>query len=119
VLYQIVANPLASANATAAAIFRKIDADQPSLMLDEIDAQLRDDAEKAAAIRSILNAGYQAGPTATVLRCEGSATKYGSSTPSVQRRSLESMKGRCTAPLSTAVSISGWSASDRIRERDS
>jgi hypothetical protein len=71
VLYQIVASPLASANATAAAIFRKISADRPTLMLDEIDAQLGDDAEKASAIRSILNAGYQAGPTATVLRCEG------------------------------------------------
>lgn len=71
VLYQIVASPLASANATAAAIFRKISADRPTLMLDEIDAQLRDDPEKASAIRSILNAGYQAGPTATVLRCEG------------------------------------------------
>ncbi len=71
VLYQIVARPLASANATAAAIFRKINADQPTLMLDEIDAQLGDDAERASAIRSILNAGYQAGPTATVLRCEG------------------------------------------------
>lgn len=72
VLHQVVANPLAAANATAAAIFRTIDSDQPTLMLDEIDAQLRDDAEKAAAIRSILNAGYQAGPLATVLRCEGS-----------------------------------------------
>jgi hypothetical protein len=71
VLYQIVASPLASANATAAAIFRKVSADRPTLMLDEIDAQLGDDAERASAIRSILNAGYQAGPTATVLRCEG------------------------------------------------
>lgn len=71
VLWQIVARPLGASNATAPAIYRMVDKEEPTLLLDEIDAQLKDDPEKASAIRSVLNAGYRRGPIGEVIRCGG------------------------------------------------
>jgi hypothetical protein len=71
VLFMLVARAVSAANITAAALFRLIEGEQPTVLLDEMDNQAKEDAEKAAAIRSIVNAGYRRGPTATVIRCEG------------------------------------------------
>jgi hypothetical protein len=73
VLHELARRALSASNATPAALFRIIDADSVTLFLDEIDAQLGENPEKSAAIRSVLNSGYRRGSGATVLRCEGAA----------------------------------------------
>jgi putative DNA primase/helicase len=63
----LVRRAMAASSATAAAIFRAIDAWQPTIMLDEIDnARLKDNEE----FRAIINSGYTRG-SAYVLRTEG------------------------------------------------
>lgn len=67
----IVHDPVGSSNMSPAVIYRLVDVRHPTLLLDELDAQLRGDRDRASAIQSILNAGYRRGPTATVWRAEG------------------------------------------------
>ncbi len=58
--------PLASANTTAAATFRLIEAHQPTLLIDEADTFLPDNAD----LRSVLNSGFWQAK-AFVTRCVG------------------------------------------------
>jgi Protein of unknown function (DUF3631) len=51
---QLAARPLAAANITEAAVFRTIEAVKPSLLIDEADCYLADNA----ALRSVLNSGH-------------------------------------------------------------
>ena len=52
-----------------AALFRKIDRDHPTLLLDEVDAMFGKDSAQTEGIRGILDAGYSKG--AVVSRCIG------------------------------------------------
>ncbi len=54
-------NPVRSGGMTAAALVRCIDAKNPTIFLDEMDAQLSGDKEYAEAIRGILNEGFRKG----------------------------------------------------------
>lgn len=54
---------------TEAVLFRKLDKDRPTLLLDEVDQLFRLGDQRTAGLVSILNAGYKAG--ATVPRCVG------------------------------------------------
>jgi hypothetical protein len=65
-LAKLVNKPLLSANATAAALFRAIEAWGPTLMLDEWDSQ---QDELKEAVKNILNSGFH--QNGSVLRCEG------------------------------------------------
>jgi hypothetical protein len=56
--------------ATEATVFRKLESDHPTLLLDEIDAVFGRAAELTQVLRGVLNAGYRRG--ATVPRVEGS-----------------------------------------------
>jgi hypothetical protein len=60
---------LRTVGASPAAIFRSIDADTPTLIIDEAEA-LSIKSDRSEAIREILNAGYRDGQF--VLRCESS-----------------------------------------------
>jgi Protein of unknown function (DUF3631)/Domain of unknown function (DUF3854) len=68
-LRYLVRRPWNCSGASAAVLFRKIAAVQPTLLLDEMDAILQGDKEMAQAVRGILNAGNEA--DAVVSRCEG------------------------------------------------
>jgi putative DNA primase/helicase len=61
----VVRSPLLTANATAASIFRLIDADRPTLLIDEADTFLIGNDE----LQGILNAGHRRG--GSVLRVVG------------------------------------------------
>jgi Protein of unknown function (DUF3631) len=65
VLDRVVARPLPTANVTAAAIFRVIEAHRPTLLVDEADTFLRDNDE----LRGVLNSGHRKG--GAVLRTVG------------------------------------------------
>jgi putative DNA primase/helicase len=64
-LGRLVYRPLSAASLTAAATFRVIDRDQPTLLIDEADAFLKDNEE----LRGILNAGHRY--DGAVIRCVG------------------------------------------------
>jgi hypothetical protein len=59
VLEFLVRDSWLAASTTAAALVRKVDHDSPTLLLDEVDALMKGDKERAEAIRGILNAGYR------------------------------------------------------------
>lgn len=58
VLELVVARPWLTGRTTPAVLARKIDAHQPTLLLDESDATFRGDKEFAQALRGVLNTGY-------------------------------------------------------------
>jgi hypothetical protein len=57
-----------SVNITEAALFRLVDSDKPTLIIDEAES-LRRDSERSRYLLAILQAGFRRG--ATVLRCVG------------------------------------------------
>jgi putative DNA primase/helicase len=61
----VCCKPLPTANVTAAAVFRTIEAAGPTLLIDEADTFLRDNED----LRGVLNAGHKAG--GQVIRCVG------------------------------------------------
>jgi hypothetical protein len=65
----VVARPWRVTGASEAAIFRKLAADRPTLLLDEIDAIFGTFSERTEPLRAILNAGNR--PGAAVARCIG------------------------------------------------
>lgn len=60
-LEALACNPIRSGGMTAAALVRCIDAKNPTIFLDEMDAQLGADKEVVEAIRGILNEGFRKG----------------------------------------------------------
>ena len=58
VLELVVARPWLTGRTTPAVLARKIDAQQPTLLLDESDATFAGDKEFAQALRGVLNTGY-------------------------------------------------------------
>lgn len=66
VMSKLVQRPLAASNITPAAMFRSIDAWQPTLLIDETDTFLKENEE----LRGILNAGHTKA-TAHVIRVVG------------------------------------------------
>lgn len=69
VMELLVARPWRAASATEAAVFRKIHAEHPTLLFDEIDALFGSSTERTEGVRAILNAGNRAGAVAS--RCVG------------------------------------------------
>lgn len=65
----LVRSPLMTANISAAALFRSVENDRPTLLLDECDAIFGPKAGEHEDLRGLLNAGHRRG--ATVLRCVG------------------------------------------------
>jgi putative DNA primase/helicase len=65
VLARLVVRPLPTSNATTAAIFRVVEMEQPTLLIDEADTFLKEDSE----LRGILNSGHRQG--GSVLRVVG------------------------------------------------
>lgn len=72
VLKCLVPNPLATSNITEAAVFRSIERDQPTLLIDEADTFL---VGARSGFRGILNAGFQRS-AASVSRTEPTKDGY-------------------------------------------
>jgi hypothetical protein len=66
VLEPLVARPWFTGRTSAAALVRKVDAECPTLLLDESDAAFAGEKEYAEALRGILNSGYRRSGKATV-----------------------------------------------------
>jgi hypothetical protein len=69
----VVREPWHTASTTEAALFRKIEVSEPTLLLDEIDAIFGSNTERTEPLRACLNAGNRRG--ASVARCVGKGTK--------------------------------------------
>lgn len=59
VLQVLVVNPWMTGRVTAAILIRKVDAEQPTLLLDESDAAFAGEKEYAETLRGILNSGHR------------------------------------------------------------
>jgi len=70
IVAELVREPESAANASPAALFRLIEATNPTLLLDEVDAFLAQKSESTEAVRGILNAGHRRGRFSCVLRVE-------------------------------------------------
>ena len=64
VLRTLVARPRVAANLTDAVLFRVIHKEQPTLLLDEVDAVFSSRAKEKEDLRAMLNAGYMPGVSA-------------------------------------------------------
>ena len=76
VLRLLVFRPWFTGRVTAAVLTRKIDAESPTLLLDESDAAFRGDKEYAEALRGILNTGYRRGGAASCCVGQGVSISY-------------------------------------------
>ena len=76
VLDHLVARPWFAGRITSAALARKIEQEQPTLLLDESDAAFKGDREYAETLRGILNAGYRRGGKVTVCVGQGANLSY-------------------------------------------
>ncbi|HEY3926834.1 MAG TPA: primase alpha helix C-terminal domain-containing protein, partial [Candidatus Koribacter sp.] len=75
VLNLLVVNPWLTGRVTAACLTRKIDKDQPTLLLDESDAAFNGEKEYAEALRGVLNTGHRRGGKASCCVGKGADTK--------------------------------------------
>jgi Protein of unknown function (DUF3631) len=71
----LIANAWLTGRVTAAVLIRKIDAVQPTLLLDESDAAFGGDKEYAEALRGVLNTGHRKGGKASC--CVGQGADVG------------------------------------------
>jgi Protein of unknown function (DUF3631) len=67
----LVAEPWLTGRTSAAALVRKVDADSPTLLLDESDAAFNGEKEYAEALRGILNTGYRRSGKSTLCIGQG------------------------------------------------
>jgi len=76
VLEGLVARPWLTSSVTTAILPRKIEAEKPTLLLDESDAAFQGDKDYAHALRGILNSGYHVGGKRSVCVGSGKDIKY-------------------------------------------
>jgi hypothetical protein len=76
VLELLVATPWLTGRTSAAALVRKVDAEKPSLLLDESDAAFNGEKEYAEALRGLLNSGYRRSGKSTICVGQGANLQY-------------------------------------------
>ncbi|MFC2027129.1 DUF3631 domain-containing protein [Chloroflexota bacterium] len=76
ILELLVARPWFTGKVTAAVLARKIDAECPTLLLDESDAAFKGEKEYSETLRGILNSGYRRGGKASVCIGQGANISY-------------------------------------------
>ena len=76
VLKVTVANPWLTGRASAAVLVRKVDAERPTLLLDESDAAFNGEKEYAEALRGILNTGYMSDGRASLCVGQGAQITF-------------------------------------------
>jgi hypothetical protein len=72
----LVSKPWLTGRVTAACLVRKIDAQGPTLLLDESDAAFNSDKEYAEALRGVLNTGHRRGGQASCCVGQGSGITF-------------------------------------------
>jgi hypothetical protein len=72
----LVSRAWLTGRATAAVLTRKVDAEHPTLLLDESDAAFGGENEYAEALRGILNTGYRRGGAASCCVGQGASITY-------------------------------------------
>ncbi len=72
----LVANPWLTGKVSAAVLIRKIDSEQPTLLLDESDAAFAGEREYAEALRGVLNTGHRRGGKASCCVGQGTAITF-------------------------------------------
>jgi hypothetical protein len=76
VLETLIAKPWLTGRVTSAVLVRKIDAEQPTLLLDESDAAFGGEKEYAETLRGVLNTGYRRGGVYSCCVGKGSETSF-------------------------------------------
>jgi hypothetical protein len=76
VLEPLVARPWKTGRVTPAVLMRRIDAETPTLLLDESDMAFRGDREYAAALQGTLNEGYRRRGNHTICVPRGNSWGY-------------------------------------------
>jgi len=76
VLEPLVARPWLTGRVSHAVLTRKIDAEKPTLLLDETDAAFNGEKEYAEALRGILNTGYRRSGKASLCVGQGAGLSY-------------------------------------------
>jgi len=76
VIELLVENPWLTARVTPAVLVRKIDAERPSLLLDESDAAFEGDPDYAQTLRGVLNTGHRRGGKASCCVGQGANITY-------------------------------------------
>ena len=76
VLEPIVPTPWLTGRVSAAVLTRKVDAETPTLLLDESDAAFAHRSEYAEALRSILNSGYRLSGVSSLCVGQGAEISY-------------------------------------------
>jgi hypothetical protein len=76
ILAILVLNPWLTGAVTAAVLYRKIDADAPTLLLDESDAAFNGIKEYAEALRGILDTGHRRGGVVTCCVGQGAEITF-------------------------------------------
>lgn len=76
VLDTLVLNPWLTGKVTAAVLIRKVDAEHPTLLLDESDAAFGGDKEYSEALRGVLNTGHRRGGKASCCAGQGASISY-------------------------------------------
>lgn len=71
-----VANPWKTARCSSAVLPRKIDAERPTLLLDESDTAFNGNRDYAEALRGILNSGHRRGGKTTICVIRANAVNY-------------------------------------------
>jgi hypothetical protein len=72
----LVANPWLTGKVSAAVLIRKIDSEQPTLLLDESDAAFAGEKEYAEALRGVLNTGHSRRGKASCCVGQGTAITF-------------------------------------------
>jgi hypothetical protein len=76
VLELVVARPWLTGRVTPAVLSRKVDAERPTLLLDETDATFAGDPEFGQVLRGILNSGYRRGGKSSICVGQGASISY-------------------------------------------
>ncbi|WP_237753277.1 DUF3631 domain-containing protein [Dehalococcoides mccartyi] len=76
VLEVLVARPWFTGRVTSAVLARKVDAECPTLLLDESDAAFKGEKEYSETLRGILNTGYRRGGKSSVCVGKGADMSY-------------------------------------------
>jgi Protein of unknown function (DUF3631) len=76
VLETVVARPRFAGRVTSAVLARKIQAERPTLLLDESDAAFKGDKEYSETLRGILNAGFRTGGAVSLCVGQGANIAY-------------------------------------------
>ena len=76
VLEFVVHRPWLTGRVSAAVLTRKVDAERPTLLLDESDATFNQESDNSEALRGLLNSGYRASGTSSSCVGQGGGLSY-------------------------------------------